>query len=288
MGGRNLDRLLPLEVLHDIFSYLAVPDNFFSIGFLDPEFLPLPGESLAQVSSYWRSVSIGCSVLFATTDWMKWPIEKLRVWAERGAKAGLSVFVVFDQKDHGTFDEDRLELIRSFCHVWRILNVIIKTDPASHPKISSLFIANTPRLHTVTVERDLRMKTRTITNISPEFAPNVRVLNLYDGALEDAPRWPRLESVTAVYCAMEDLTWKSLEPLQDSQLLMLRSCRPPTSPPPPSILFKNLGHLDIIIFDDGAFLRNVLTQNLAPNLHTLELVLNYKLSVTTKLGPLVR
>lgn len=87
----------------------------------------LSTESLLQVSSYWRSVALTSSQLFSVADWTRWPVEKLRLWVERSAAAGLAVTLRYyefnDKKKRWNINTEVVEFLKSTSNLWRALNI---------------------------------------------------------------------------------------------------------------------------------------------------------------------
>lgn len=270
MSSANLDRYLPIELLHEIYSYLCLPDYFF-VPNRDPTIRQFPGESLSQVSSYWRAATLEYPALFCVADWMKWSLRRLLAWTDRGATAGLSVFVLFGGEGQEVPSEDRLGLLKSRSHLWRSLVIISSSHLPPRETISSLFTWRAPRLRSLTVHNSGRpLKIR---NIPVDFAPSLRSIDLCDVLIQGGyPKCPLLDAATWASVLALPGNWKLFEAFSDARyLIVMGSSLSHRHPLPEWVVFPHLERLDMSFWDVGPFLNTIFERGVAPRLRILEL-----------------
>ena len=183
------ERKLPIELLQEIFSYTCLYDPSYDV---DPHFFnPRTTDALLQVSTYWRAAALGYAPLFGCADWVHWSFEKLQLWAERGAAAGLAVSLLNDDRPGAggigggignilkppsprRLSGERLELVRSVSKHWRALRVRLD-ESFDHTRLPILLDTPTPRLDSLVI---LGIRPRVplpLCYVPPDFAPRLRV-----------------------------------------------------------------------------------------------------------------
>lgn len=279
----NLDRKLPIELLHDIFSYLCIEDDHFSSidqyhGPPDPH---TSADFLLQVSSYWRHAALGYAPLFCVANWMSWSHKRLRLWAERGAAAGLAVFFLHywparEDDNEGQAVRDRFDLVKEYSDSWRaiILRVHHDSFPASHYNAaSSLLQLETPCLrHLSIVQSNLDSSNNPLLQVSPSFAPLLETLHLRNVRIEPHSNWKHLLKADLAFPQTPGNNWPTVLTATGCTNLVLRNLGlEEGSFDLPAPQFDRLEHLALFLDEFRNTLSSPTIQ--APNLRVLELTM---------------